>query len=728
MLDQCVMKFWNCLLSVLCKVAACHCNIFIIQLFHIKKHCACESLNILTKDCRKCAFESRHCSTSLGDGFLDSKGGAKNLESNKDKQPTLSDVLDEVRALRKKVALVKFDDARITKLERILNDKFMFRNDSPNDGKNDSPNGNQNGVRKGLSCSANDLIVHGEVAGALIGIHNADGKNDSPKVNHNVVNKRLYCSANDPMYGIHKVDRQNDIPNANHNAVNQEICGSANDPMVLGCSIQVAYNGMGIDKADGNNDYTYSQREPSTLDILVQGFDSQKNHPGIDVLQHDTHVDCSVAKLNDHPITDIGVKPVHVDEFADDFMDVLNDEEIIPNYSLDDMKLQDKEEKLISTLAPINDQQVDELIDVHEDKTTMLQENVKDQSNKSQYVNVVTDDYKPYLGMILDNVKTKRSKCGIERNYALRFVKERKKRLAMALDSLFGQQATTTPSSPKTISMSVNEDFIAPPEFLEDVSGELKMRSINELMTLEVFVEPLSRPHYFIRDKVTMSDGFSNFIKMQDPLEYQFPWDYRDIIVDREFWSLTTYRPGNFHRTYLGTNLVVVGMDGNNQIIPIATGVSQGETGESWTWFLRKLKECIERKQSFEETIRTSEQTYKPTSAEEKLDRRNEMKARGTLLIALPNKDQLKFHSYQDAKLLMEAIEKSTSRTNEAYTTASGVSTAHTQGTNVNSTSVDILSDAVICAFLTSQPNSPQLAKEDLEKIDLDDLEEMDLD
>ncbi|GJV80418.1 putative ribonuclease H-like domain-containing protein [Tanacetum coccineum] len=34
------------------------------------------------------------------------------------------------------------------------------------------------------------------------------------------------------------------------------------------------------------------------------------------------------------------------------------------------------------------------------------------------------------------------------------------------------------------------------------------------------------------------------------------------------------------------------------------------------------------------------------------------MKARGTLLMALPNKDQLKFHSYKDAKLLMEAIEK----------------------------------------------------------------------
>nr|GEV71763.1 hypothetical protein [Tanacetum cinerariifolium] len=45
--------------------------------------------------------------------------------------------------------------------------------------------------------------------------------------------------------------------------------------------------------------------------------------------------------------------------------------------------------------------------------------------------------------------------------------------------------------------------------------------------------------------------------------------------------------------TYKGTNLVLVGMDGNNQIVPIATGVPQGETGKSWTWFLLKFKECI---------------------------------------------------------------------------------------------------------------------------------------
>ncbi|GKC03101.1 hypothetical protein Tco_0994711 [Tanacetum coccineum] len=56
-------------------------------------------------------------------------------------------------------------------------------------------------------------------------------------------------------------------------------------------------------------------------------------------------------------------------------------------------------------------------------------------------------------------------------------------------------------------------------------------------------------------------------------------------------------------------------------------------------------------------TIGTFEQEYQPTTAEEQQDRRNEIKARATLLMAQPNKDQLKFHSYQDAKLLMEAIE-----------------------------------------------------------------------
>ncbi|GJS55588.1 ribonuclease H-like domain-containing protein [Tanacetum coccineum] len=161
--------------------------------------------------------------------------------------------------------------------------------------------------------------------------------------------------------------------------------------------------------------------------------------------------------------------------------------------------------------------------------------------------------------------------------------------------------------------------------------------------------------------------------------------------------------------------------------------------------------------------VGTVEQEYEPTTAEEKQDRRNEKKAKATLLMALPNKDQLKFHSFQDAKLLIEAIEKryrgnkesknvqrtllkqqyenfaalssetmdqtfdstnNTIITNKADDIAHGVSTTHTKGNGVN---LDNLCDAVIVAFLASQPNSPQLAQEDLEQLHPDDLEEMDL-
>ncbi|GKD88075.1 hypothetical protein Tco_1359229, partial [Tanacetum coccineum] len=45
-----------------------------------------------------------------------------------------------------------------------------------------------------------------------------------------------------------------------------------------------------------------------------------------------------------------------------------------------------------------------------------------------------------------------------------------------------------------------------------------------------------------------------------------------------------------------------------------------------------------------------------PTSFEEKAQRREKLKARSTLLMALPNEHHLKFNSYQDAKTLMQEI------------------------------------------------------------------------
>ncbi|GJV74609.1 hypothetical protein Tco_1506193 [Tanacetum coccineum] len=53
-------------------------------------------------------------------------------------------------------------------------------------------------------------------------------------------------------------------------------------------------------------------------------------------------------------------------------------------------------------------------------------------------------------------------------------------------------------------------------------------------------------------------------------------------------------------------------------------------------------------------------------------------------------------------------------RTVGAVNTAHGATTASTQAIVVNSTTIDNLSDAVICAFFASQPNSPQLNNEDL--------------
>ncbi|GKF70669.1 hypothetical protein Tco_0203726, partial [Tanacetum coccineum] len=79
-------------------------------------------------------------------------------------------------------------------------------------------------------------------------------------------------------------------------------------------------------------------------------------------------------------------------------------------------------------------------------------------------------------------------------------------------------------------------------------------------------------------------------------------------------------------------------------------------------------------------------------------------------------------------------VSNSTNNTNNTHKvgdTAHEVSTTHittyTHHNGGNSICLDNLYDAMICAFLASQPNSPQLSQEDLEQLHPDDLEEMDL-
>nr|GEV13926.1 ribonuclease H-like domain-containing protein [Tanacetum cinerariifolium] len=59
-----------------------------------------------------------------------------------------------------------------------------------------------------------------------------------------------------------------------------------------------------------------------------------------------------------------------------------------------------------------------------------------------------------------------------------------------------------------------------------------------------------------------------------------------------------------------------------------------------------------------EQVIECVVQPLAPTTAEQRLARKNELKARGTLLMALPDKHQSKFDIHKDVKTLMEAIEK----------------------------------------------------------------------
>nr|GFA63687.1 hypothetical protein [Tanacetum cinerariifolium] len=112
-------------------------------------------------------------------------------------------------------------------------------------------------------------------------------------------------------------------------------------------------------------------------------------------------------------------------------------------------------------------------------------------------------------------------------------------------------------------------------------------------------------------------------------------------------------------------------------------------------------------------------QVIAPTTAEQRLAKKNELKERGTLLMALSDKHQLKFNIHKDAKSL--------SQLEILVSVVLSVFAASTKALVSTLLNVDNLSDAVIYSFFASQSNSPQLDNEDLKQIDADDLEEMDL-
>ncbi|GJU92676.1 ribonuclease H-like domain-containing protein [Tanacetum coccineum] len=107
------------------------------------------------------------------------------------------------------------------------------------------------------------------------------------------------------------------------------------------------------------------------------------------------------------------------------------------------------------------------------------------------------------------------------------------------------------------------------------------------------------------------------------------------------------------------------------------------------------------------------EQTYPPTTTEEKLARKNELNAIGTLLIALPNEHQLKFNTYKCAKTLMESIEKRFGGNKESKKTHKTL--LKKQYENFNRSSSEGLEDERLhTMILRNKPDLDTLSMDDL--------------
>nr|GEW82810.1 hypothetical protein [Tanacetum cinerariifolium] len=119
-------------------------------------------------------------------------------------------------------------------------------------------------------------------------------------------------------------------------------------------------------------------------------------------------------------------------------------------------------------------------------------------------------------------------------------------------------------------------------------------------------------------------------------------------------------------------------------------------------------------------------QLVAPTTAGQMLARKNELKARDTLLMALPDKHQLKFNTHKDAKTLMEAIEKSLKIYEAEVKSSSSTSTTTQNIAFVSSSNIDITNEPVSAAANVFAI-SAKIHVSPFPNINVDDLEEMDL-
>ncbi|GKF63014.1 hypothetical protein Tco_0183068, partial [Tanacetum coccineum] len=141
-----------------------------------------------------------------------------------------------------------------------------------------------------------------------------------------------------------------------------------------------------------------------------------------------------------------------------------------------------------------------------------------------------------------------------------------------------------------------------------------------------------------------------------------FKWDQQVVSeLVKKLW---------IRRTCLHKISLLEDMDQDSVHMMAASKVSMLKPGEYELWRMR-MEQCIQMiDYSLWEVIENGnvppvtkvvegvETTIAPSTAEEKVQRRLELKARSTLLMGIPNVHQLKFNSIKNAKSLLQAVEK----------------------------------------------------------------------
>ncbi|GJW20153.1 phospholipase-like protein [Tanacetum coccineum] len=195
-----------------------------------------------------------------------------------------------------------------------------------------------------------------------------------------------------------------------------------------------------IDVENANDDYSNSQHH---LHLFIKALDSKTENPTIDVVVPPKDDDRILRTIKPNDACD----EVEVDNFEDDYMFMLNDEEKPVKSSLNDMELEQEPDKIVVKQGILEQQP-----NAAKGKTTILEETVG-----------VKVEEKPSLGRGLGPLKVKKKNCqrALRPNYVLRSAQVRKKKLAMALKPPFGQQSATTPAPKKKIQDYENRSYCA---------------------------------------------------------------------------------------------------------------------------------------------------------------------------------------------------------------------------------------------------------------------------